>query len=248
MQTNSSQQSRKLTLPFVARRKELAQLERLHARRKNILILGPGGVGKTALADRLQEKLELLVCPESEHLVAIFDSLEAQLGLTADDLKLLQRKGRLLRVLAERKRTAVFDGVKWITPKLSSFLECVMERMPMWICTRSEHCWDIGHFWTWLVRFEKIELQPFHPAETREFITAAVEAGQIPSEVINIVDWLHHRSNGSPLILRELCEELATNSYDLSNPLALRRLDLDRRIHEMFPDAATNKRKERPCD
>ena len=39
--------------------------------------------------------------------------------------------------------------------------------------------------------------------------------------------------------LRELLEELATGRYDLSSPEALRRLDLDRRIHEVFPGAGS---------
>ena len=96
----------------------------------------------------------------------------------------------------------MFDGADCTT--LSSFLECVMERVPMWLCTRSEHSWNIGHFWRLLVRFEKIELRPFRPAETRARVTAAVEAGLIRREALNIGGWLHDRSNGSPLLLREL--------------------------------------------
>jgi hypothetical protein len=129
----------------------------------------------------------------------------------------------------------VFDGLGWTTPKLSSFLESVMERVPVWIVTRSEHPWDIGRFWALLVRFERVELKPFHPAETRALVLAAVAAGLIPHEALNIVRWLHRQSNGSPLVLRELLEALATRDYDLSNPIALRRMDLDRRICEVFP-------------
>jgi hypothetical protein len=213
----------------------MARLEQLHCRHKHALILGALGVGKTALVDQLKGKLSLLVSAESEHLVQIFDCLEAQLKMPSSSLKIPQRKRRLLHALTEAQQTVVFDGVKWITPKLSSFLTCVMERAPMWICSRSEHPWDIGHFWTWLVRLETVRLQEFRPAETREFVTAAVEAGQIPVVAKDIVEWMHRRSSGSPLVLRELCEELATNRYDLTNPHALRRLDLDRRIHEVFP-------------
>lgn len=224
-------------VPFVGRQKESARLESLHAQRKHALVFGPTGVGKTSLVNCLMEELGLLVSPKSEHLVAICESLETGLGLDAGGLKLPQRKQRLLRALAGAKRTVVFDGVGWTTPKLSSFLEGVMERTPVWICTRSEHSWDIGHFWTWLVRFEKVELQPFHPAETRALVSATVEAGLIPREALKVVKWSHHRSNGTPLVLRELFEELATHEYDVSNSMALRRLNLDRRIHEVFPMA-----------
>lgn len=231
-------------LLFVARRKEIAQLQQWHAQRKHVLVLGLSGVGKTALVNHLKDKLDLLICPQSEHFVSICESLEPQLGLDVCDLKLGQRKQRLRRALAEAGRTVVFDGVNWTTPKLSSFLELPMERAPIWVCTRSEHSWDIGHFWTWLVRFEKIDLQMFQLAETRELVVAAIQAGQIPGEAMNIVEWLHHRSRGSPLILRELFEELATHSYDLSNTHALRLLDLDRRIHEIFPLTADAKKAE----
>jgi DNA polymerase III delta prime subunit len=235
MQTTRETESHKLALPFVARRKEAAQLQRLHAQRKHVLVLGPPGVGKTALVNHLKARLGLLLCPQSEHFGFICGSLEPQLSLDGSDLKLARRKQRLRQAFGEAGRTVVFDGVNWTTPKLSSFLELAMERAPIWICARSDHSWDIGHFWTWLVRFQKVELQAFQPAETREFVIAAIQARQIPREAMNIIEWLHHHSNGSPLVLRGLCEELAADSYDLGNPSALRRLDSDRRIHEVFP-------------
>jgi hypothetical protein len=222
------------SLPFVGRAKEANQLRRWHARRKHVLILGPAGIGKTALVTCLKEKLDLLICPQSEHLGAICESLEPQVGLDAGGLRLLQRKQRLRQALAEAGRIVVFDRVGWTTPKLSSFLEAVMQRVPIWICARSEHSWDIGHFWPLLVRFEKLEVHPFHPAETREVVKAAVRIGLVPADALGIVGWLHYRSNGNPLVLHEFLEELASREYDLSNLHALRRLGLDRRIHEMF--------------
>ncbi len=235
MQTTTSSEHLNLTLPFVGRRKEAARLQWLHAQRKHALILGSAGVGKTSLVKSLAEEIDLLVCPRSGQLTAICESIESGLGLDANNLRLPQRKQGLLRALTGAKCAVVFDGVGWTTPKLSSFLEAVMDRVPTWICTRSERSWDIGHFWPWLVRFEKVELHPFQPAETRALVSATVAAGLIPREALNIVEWLHHRSKGSPFVLCELFEELAADRYDLGNRHALRRLDLDRRIHEVFP-------------
>jgi len=224
-----------LQLPFVGRGKEVERLKHLHAQRKHVLILGPAGVGKSTLVAHLRRRLRLLWCSHSEHLGEICDSLEGELGLSAADLKLIQRKPRLRQALAEAGKTVVFDDLAWTTPKLSSFLESVMERVPVWLCARSEHSWDIGHFWTLLVRFEPVEVPPFRLAQTQSLVEAAVRHGLIPPDALNIVEWLHRRSAGLPLVLRELLEELASGKHDLSNPHGLRLLDLDRRIHGLFP-------------
>lgn len=224
-----------MALPFVGREKETARLRRLHAQRRHVLILGPAGVGKSALLAHLRGQLPLLFCPHSEHLGEICDRLEGELGLGVAGLKLVQRKQRLRQVLAEAGKTVVFDGLGWTTPKLSSFLERVMERVPVWLCARSEHPWDIGHFWTLLVRFERMGLHPFHRAETQSLVQAAVRAGLVPSDGLKIVAWLHQRSAGLALVLGELLAELASGKYEISNPRDRQLLDLDRRIHEVFP-------------
>ena len=225
----------RLALPFVGRKREAGELRLLHAQRKHALILSPAGMGKTALLSSLSDDLNLLVCPHSERLGAICESLEAEFRLIAGDLKLLQRKQRLLRALAQAQRTVVFDGTGWTTPRLSSFLEGAMERVPVWICARSEHPWDIGHVWPLLWNFVRVELKPFVLADTRSLIETCVEEQLVPADVLSTVEWLQHRSKGNPFVLRELLGELSSHSYDLGNPHALELLDIDRRIHELFP-------------
>ena len=231
---------RTFVFPFVAREREIARLCELHAQHKHVLIIGPAGVGKSALVERLRLELSLLVSVSSVCLGQICESLEPELKLNPAGLKLLERKKRLRDSLAATGRTVVFDGAGWTTPKLSSFFEGVAERGRVWICARSEHPWDIGHFWPLLARFARVEVRPFHLSETQALVEAVMQTGGIPPEARNIVEWLHRRSGGSPLVLRELFEELATGKYDLNNPLALRRLDLDRRIHEVFPSKGAN--------
>jgi len=240
MQTTSSNEPRKLALPFVGRIKEIAQLQRLHKQRKHVLILGPKGVGKSALVARLRESLGLRVCPASERLSEICEALERGFDLEAGDLHIVQRKNRLLKLLKgipHRRDAVVFDGAGWTTSKLSTFIENVSERVPVWLCARSEHPWDIGHIWPLLVRFEHVELKPFHPRETQMLVETAIRNARIPAGVRDIIDWLHRRATGNPKILCELLKEIAHGHYVLSNPHALRLLNLDRRIHELFPTA-----------
>ena len=233
MQTTSSNEPRKLALPFVGRIKEIAQLQRLHKQRKHVLILGPKGVGKSALVARLRESLGLRVCPASERLSEICEALEREFDLEAGDLHIVQRKNRLLKLLKGTKHAVVFDGAGWTTPKLNSFIENVSERVPVWICARSEHPWDIGHVWPLLVRFEKVEIKPFHPAETRGLIETAIRLGVVPPSVADTVERLHHLCAGNPGVLCELIEGLATGHYDPHRTFDLRLLDLDRRIQRL---------------
>jgi len=221
------------SLPFVARRKEVVLLQRLHAQHKHALILGPVGVGKTTLICQAASRLPLLICPYSVRLSDICSALEGQLGLEAGEQHLIARKNRVLRSLGEAGQTVVFDGVGWTTPKLGSFLECVMERVPVWIAARSEHSRDIGHVWPLLARFVKVEIIPFRLAETRGLIEAAVRLGIAPPSVRDAVEGLHHLCEGNPGILAELIEGLATGHYDPHKKLDLRLLDLDRRIQHL---------------
>ena len=228
---------RALVFPFVGRQKEMARLCELHAQRRHVLILGPAGVGKSALVGELRERLSLLVSARSAHLGEICEGLEQQLGLDSAGLKLLERKKRVREALGAAGRVVVFDGVGWTGPKVSSFLESVTERAPVWICTRSEHPWDIGHFWPLLARFERVEVRAFHLSETQALVEAAVTAGRVPPKAVGIVEWLHTRSAGIALVLCELLEGLASGRYDPDRAFDLKLLNLDRRIHRAVPDA-----------
>lgn len=238
METTDSNQHPKLSLPFVGREKEIERLRELHRQRKHVLIVGAEGIGKSALVEHLRESLSLRLCPVSERLSEICDSLERECGFEAGGLHLVRRKNRLLKALKGTKRPVVFDGLSWTTPKLSSFIENVSERVPVWLCVRSEHSWDIGHAWPLLARFERVDLKPFHPGETLLLLDAAASSHIVPADTLQIVEWLHRHAAGNPKVLRELLEEITRGHYNLSQPLALRRLDLDRRIHRVFPKAA----------
>ena len=222
--------------PFVGRQKEIERLSGLHAKRKHVLILGPAGAGKSALVGQVRERLSLVVSGRSDHLGEICDALEPQFGLSGAGLRLLRRKQRVREGVAAAGRTVVFDGVGWTGPKVASFFESVMERAPVWICTRSELAHDIGHFWPLLVRFERVEVRAFHLSETKALVEAAIAAGRVPAEVAEIVEWLQRRSGGVARVVCELLAELVSGHYDVRRAFDLKLLDLDRRIHQAVPN------------
>src|SRR5713226_4588122 len=96
-------------VPFVGREKEITRLCELHAEQKHVLILGTAGVGKSALVGHVREQLSLLVSPKSVHFGEICNSLEMELRLDGEGLKLLARKRQLRGALGECGRAVVFD-------------------------------------------------------------------------------------------------------------------------------------------
>ena len=220
-------------LPFVGREKEMARLRVLHAERKHVLVLGPSGVGKSALVRHMRGGLSLLVSAVSGHFGAICGSLEPEVGLEGAGLRLLERKRRLRAALGGCGRTVVFDGVGWTGPKVSSFIESVAERTSVWVCARSEHPWDIGHIWPLLARFARVEVRAFHLSETRALVEAAVRAWGVPGGALDAVERLHRLAGGVPHVLCDLLERLGTGLYDPHRLFDLKLLDLDRRIEHV---------------
>ncbi len=120
MRATFSDQPRSTTLPFVGRAKEAELLLRLHEQRKHVLVIGPEGVGKSALVNRIASLRPTVLCPQAANLSDICAALEAQLALDAAGKRLIKRTSQILQALPLAGKVIVFDGVGWTTPKLAT--------------------------------------------------------------------------------------------------------------------------------
>ena len=89
-------------LVFIGREKEIARLRGLYASRCHLLIVGPAGVGKSALLRQVRQSLPLLLCEETSSIRRICEGLERQLGWTHREMNVVERKNRLLPYLLRR--------------------------------------------------------------------------------------------------------------------------------------------------
>lgn len=228
---------------FFGREKELDELRALYTLRRNVLMVGPGGVGKTALLRQVRQHCPLLISEEASSLRRICDSVERQLGWAHDKLNVIERKNRLLVYVARRGEPVAFDHVAHTPPRVARFIAHLGEGIPIWIACRSDRSHDVGHVWQELYKFTRVEIAPLTPFETRALIKRAVTEGNIQPDARVHTNELHRMSGGNPRMLEELLIELAAREYKIDSSFGLDLLDLDRRIHEIdFAVKATAER------
>ena len=90
------------SLAFYGRNEVVSNLRTLYTERKNVLIVGPPGIGKTALLRHLNQSYPMLLCETTSSLRRICDNLELQLGWTHYKRNVVERKNRLLSHLLRR--------------------------------------------------------------------------------------------------------------------------------------------------
>lgn len=206
------------------------QLCSLYSQRKPVLLIGAAGIGKTRTLLDVSKLLPLQICPETSSLGRICTSLERHLGWNHDQGQVIERKNRLLNYLKSRNEPLAFDHVAATPPRVAGLIAILTDHIPIWIACRSDNRKEIGHIWSHLYKFTRIEVPLFTPAESAAMIENAVGSGRIPPEVSRHHLELHRLSQGIPGIMEHLLAELATRNYNLDASSGLRLLEIDRRM------------------
>jgi AAA ATPase-like protein len=218
---------------FFGREREIDQLRGLHALRKHVLIVGPAGIGKTALLRQVGRYCPLLICEETSSLRRICDGLEQQLMWGHHKLNVIECKNRLLVYLERRGEPVAFDHVACTPPRVARFIAHLSEQIPIWIACRSDRPEQIQNVWEYLYKFTRVEISPLTLAETRALVEQLAAQGTIQADAREHLAEVHRMSGGNPRMLEELLIELAAREYKIDNCFGLELLDLDRRIHEI---------------
>jgi hypothetical protein len=227
------------SLAFVGREKELKRLRALYAARKHVLIVGPPGIGKSALLQQMQQSCPMLWCEEASSLGRICECLERELGWGRHRLSVIERKNRLLRYVREHSEIVVLDHVALTPPRVARFIQHLADIATVWIICRSTHPPEIGHVWQHLFKFECVELSALTLPDVHDLVAGAVDLRNIQAEARNYVSQIYRLSRGVPRILEELLTEMAARRYKMNTASGTHLLELDRRIHALNQGVAT---------
>jgi integrase/recombinase XerD len=222
---------------LIGREQECHLITDLMRRRKNVLILGNEGVGKSALVENVLGSGVVKNLLYSKRSTTLKETLVNMVGsaLGGKDVQeqtILSLKKICYRLLDSRPEYAVLDHIAWVEPKFYGFLTYLKERnVPFLVATRKPGKKNIGHLWMGLYDFEKIEIRNLDQTKAGQLID--FYASSIALEIAAAEDFkraVFKISAGNPKIILELCWLAQDDKYRKKGYVDVKLMDLDRRI------------------
>jgi hypothetical protein len=230
-----------MTAMLIGREQECRLLDELIRQRKNILIVGPEGVGKSAIVDHALANGAVKNILYSKSSATLKETLAnmAEFALGSKNLhqkNILSLKKICYRLLEASPDYAVLDHMVWVEPKFYGFLTYLKEqKIAFIIVTRSSDKKDIGHLWMGLYDFERIEIKNLDHAGTEQLIDDCAQSFDLKlHEATNFKNEVFTISKGNPTIIKELCRLAREEKYRARGPIDVKLIDLDRRIKSVM--------------
>jgi len=225
---------------LIGREKEVRIISNLANQKKNIIIFGEEGVGKTAvinkvLADQFNSK-QYLYSEESktfrEALMGLVLSSSSTRGKIEEE-NILALKKMLYPMLDKNPEYIIFDHVGRVEPKYCSFLEYLIERnLPLIVISQGTDKKAIGHLRYLLHNFERMELSNFSRIATDILVDHYI--GKFNIKVVepdNFKKAIFHFSNGNPKVVKQICSLSRDTKYSKKGFIDVKLINLDRRIN-----------------
>jgi integrase/recombinase XerD len=222
---------------LIGREEERCRLCDLMRQRKNIVVLGEEGVGKSAIIENVLAGGEIRRLLYSKHSTTLKETLinmiESAIG--GKDLQkknILSLKKICYQLLRERSEYAVLDHVAWVEPKFYGFLIYLLERkLPFVIVTRRPGKENVGHLWMGLYDFEKLEIKNLDQPKADQLIEYYASSFCLKIDATaDFKKGVFNISRGNPKIIRQLCWLAQDEKYRAKGYIDVRLMDLDRRI------------------
>lgn len=222
---------------LVGREQECRLLNELTGQKKNILILGPEGVGKTAIVDHVLAEGQMKDVLRSKSSTSLKETLVNMIQ-SAFGSKDLQKKNILTlkkiccELLDQSPEYVVLDHVAWVEPRFYGFLTYLKERkIPLIIVARKADKGNVGRLWMGLYDFKKLEIKNLEEPNTGRLVDCYIARFDLKMETVtDFKKAIFKISGGNPKIIKELCDLARDEKYRAKGYTDVKLMDLDRRI------------------
>lgn len=223
---------------LIGRDHERGALENLMRQKKNVLVLGDKGVGKTTIIESVVARTPLKNILHSKRSTTLKETLVNFAGsaIAIKNLRktnILSLKKICYELLQANPEYAILDQVSWVEPKFYGFLTYMKERqVPLIILTRRADKKNIGHLWMGVYDFETLEIKNLDPPRVGQLVEYYTSALNLKIDALaEFKKDIFKFSEGNPKIIQDLCDLARNEKYRSKGYVDLRLMDLDRRIN-----------------
>jgi hypothetical protein len=226
---------------LLGREDELRMIHRLMDKRRNLIIFGEEGVGKTSLIQRVLTERKasfMLFSAKStglrESLVNfILSAQDSQRGISEKNI--LSLKKIFYSLLKRNPEYIIFNRLGRVGPRFCSLFEYLIDKeLPLLIVCRGLTEKDLGHLKMWSSHFEKVAISNLDQQNTIALVEQYVREYKLNlSRQDDFAREIFHFSKGNPGIMKELCFLARDGKYQKNGCVDVKLIDLDRRIQEI---------------
>jgi AAA domain (dynein-related subfamily) len=223
---------------LIGREKECRLVGDLMRQRRNVLILGEEGVGKSAIVENVLSACALNNVLYSKHSATLKETLVNLVESAIGDQHLqkktiLSLKNICYRLLDRSPEYVVLDHVAWVEPKFYGFLIYLIERkLPFIMVTRRSGKKNIGHLWKGLYDFERLEINNLDQPRACKLMDYYAECFDLNLDMeADFRKEIFSISKGNPRVIKELCCLARDEKYKAKGYIDVKLMDLDRRIN-----------------
>ncbi|MCM8796703.1 MAG: hypothetical protein NC923_02315 [Candidatus Omnitrophica bacterium] len=226
-------------ISIIGRDKEINLINTLMQQRKNIIVFGEEGVGKSTIIQRiLSDKNENILHVQKngtlrETLIGI-----AMAGLqhssAIENLNILALKKKCYAIIDKAPIYIVLDHMGRVEPKHYTFLIYLLEKnIHLLVISRGLDKKCIGHLRMALYGFEKVEIKNLDRAASNNLTDYFMkEFGIKVTKEAEFKQAIFDYSGGNPKIIKGLCFLARDVKYQKNEAIDVKLMDLDRRISE----------------
>ncbi len=227
-------------ISIIGRDSEITLINTLLQQKRNILVFGEEGIGKSAIIQRIisdKDNRNILYVQKNntlrETLIGIVTAnLERISGY--ENFNILALKKKCYEIIDKTPGYLVLDHMGRVEPKHYAFLTYLLEKnIPLLIISRGLNKKDIGHLRMSLYSFGKVEIKSFDKKASnnltdyfiKEFGIKVVKTDEFKQAIFNY-------SKGNTKIIKALCFLARDVKYQKNDSIDVKLIDLDRRITE----------------